>query len=57
MVGRELDTHPWFTVDQHHVPFVLSIDHAAKHSRAKLALAGQVSGVEHNNLVVDFTAS
>jgi hypothetical protein len=54
MVGRELDTHPRFTVDQHHVPLVLSIDHAAKHSRPELAFAGQIGGVEHNNLVVDF---
>jgi hypothetical protein len=36
------------------VPFILSIDRAAKHSRPELALGGQVSGVEHNDLVVDF---
>jgi hypothetical protein len=54
MVGRELDAHARFTVDQHHVPSVLSIDGAAKHSRPELAFGGQVSGVEHNDLVVDF---
>jgi hypothetical protein len=53
VVRCELDPHPRFTVDEDHVPVVLSVDRAAEHPSPESTLDGQVGRVEDHNLVVD----
>jgi hypothetical protein len=53
VIRRELDPHPWLTVDEHHVPVVLSVHCATEEPGPKAALGGQIRGVEYDDLMLD----
>jgi hypothetical protein len=51
VVWCELDAHPWLTVDQHHVPVVLSVDRAAEHPSPESALGREIVSIERHDLM------
>jgi hypothetical protein len=53
VVRRELDPNTRLTVDEHHVPVVLSVHCATEEPGPKAALGGQIRGVEDDDLMVD----
>jgi|GEM_PF-6599979 len=53
VIRSKLDPNAWLTVDKNHVKMLLSVDCATEESGPKAALGGQVSSVEHNDLMFD----
>jgi len=53
MAGRQLNSDPRFTLDDHHVPVIFGIYGPVEHPGPEAALGREVCGVEHHDLATD----
>lgn len=53
VLRRELHPYPGIAIDRHHVPVVVDVDRATENSGPEAAFGGQISGIEHDHLMLD----